>query len=47
MHCGADVAKDKTEAFFVRRFHMPVIWRAGTRTTQSTSFTSLAISASL
>ena len=30
---AADVAKDKTEAFFVRRFHVPVIWRAGTRTT--------------
>ena len=30
---AADVAKDKTEAFFVRRFRVPEIWRAGTRTT--------------
>jgi len=27
-----DVAKDKTEAFFVRRFRVPVIWRAATPT---------------
>ena len=25
---AADVAKDKTEAFFVRQFHGPVIWKA-------------------
>ncbi len=30
---GADVASDKTEAFFVRRFRRPVIWRAGPRST--------------
>ena len=28
-----DVAKDKTEAFFVRRFRVPVIWRASPRGT--------------
>ena len=26
---AADVAKDKTEAFFIRRFRRPEIWRAG------------------
>jgi AraC-like DNA-binding protein len=30
---AADVAKDKTEAFFVRRFRVPVIWRAAPRST--------------
>jgi AraC-like DNA-binding protein len=30
---AADVAKDKTEAFFVRRFRVPVIWRAASRST--------------
>jgi AraC-like DNA-binding protein len=30
---AADVAKDKTEAFFVRRFRVPVIWKAATRST--------------
>jgi AraC-like DNA-binding protein len=30
---AADVAKDKTEAFFVRRFRAPVIWRAAARST--------------
>ena len=30
---AADVAKDKTEAFFVRRFRVPVIWRTATRST--------------
>jgi AraC-like DNA-binding protein len=30
---AADVAKDKTEAFFVRRFRAPVIWRAASRST--------------
>ena len=30
---AADVAKDKTEAFFIRRFRVPVVWRAGPRST--------------
>ena len=30
---AADVAKDKTEAFFIRRFRRPVIWRAAPRST--------------
>jgi len=30
---AADVAKDKIEAFFVRRFRVPVIWRAAPRST--------------
>ncbi|MGZ5784261.1 MAG: helix-turn-helix domain-containing protein, partial [Croceibacterium sp.] len=30
---AADVARDKTEAFFIRRFRRPVIWRAGPRST--------------
>ena len=30
---AADVAKDKTEAFFIRRFRVPVIWRAAPRST--------------
>jgi AraC-like DNA-binding protein len=30
---AADVAKDKTEAFFVRRFRVPVIWKAAPRST--------------
>ena len=30
---AADVAKDKTEAFFVRRFRVPAIWRAASRST--------------
>ena len=30
---AADVAKDKTEAFFVRRFRVPAIWRAAPRST--------------
>jgi AraC-like DNA-binding protein len=30
---AADVAKDKTEAFFVRRFRVPVTWRAAPRST--------------
>jgi AraC-like DNA-binding protein len=30
---AADVAKDKTEAFFVRRFRAPVVWRASPRST--------------
>ena len=30
---AADVARDKTEAFFIRRFCRPVIWRAGPRST--------------
>jgi AraC-like DNA-binding protein len=30
---AADVAKDKTEAFFVRRFRVPVIWKAASRST--------------
>jgi AraC-like DNA-binding protein len=30
---AADVAKDKTESFFVRRFRVPVIWRAASRST--------------
>jgi AraC-like DNA-binding protein len=28
-----DVARDKSEAFFIRRFRMPVIWRAAPRST--------------
>jgi AraC-like DNA-binding protein len=28
---AADVAKDKTQAFYVRRFRVPVIWRAAPR----------------
>jgi AraC-like DNA-binding protein len=30
---AADVAKDKAEAFFVRRFRVPVIWKAAPRST--------------
>jgi len=30
---AADIAKDKAEAFFIRRFHVPVIWRAAPRGT--------------
>ena len=30
---AADIARDKTEAFLVRRFQGPVIWRAGPRST--------------
>ena len=30
---AADVARDKTEAFFIRRFRRPLIWRAGPRST--------------
>jgi len=30
---AADVAKDKTEAFFIRRFHRPAIWRAALKST--------------
>ncbi len=30
---GADVARDKTEAFFIRRFRRPVIWKAAPRST--------------
>jgi AraC-like DNA-binding protein len=30
---AADVARDKSEAFFVRRFRTPVIWRAAARST--------------
>lgn len=30
---AADVAKDKSEAFFVRRFHVPVTWRSAPRST--------------
>lgn len=30
---AADIAKDKTDAFFVRRFRAPVIWRAAPRST--------------
>jgi hypothetical protein len=30
---AADIAKDKIEAFFVRRFCVPVIWRAAPRST--------------
>ena len=30
---AADVARDKTEAFFIRRFLRPVIWRAAPRST--------------
>src|SRR5260370_22083406 len=30
---AADVARDKTEAVFIRRFHRPVLWRAGQRNT--------------
>lgn len=30
---ATDVAADKTEAFFIRRFRRPVIWRAGPRST--------------
>jgi AraC-like DNA-binding protein len=30
---AADVAKDKTEAFFIRRFRRPLIWRAAPRST--------------
>ena len=30
---SADVARDKTESFFIRRFRRPVIWRAGPRST--------------
>ena len=30
---AADVARDKTEAFFVRRFRVPVIWKAASRST--------------
>ena len=30
---AADVAKDKTEAFFIRRYRVPLIWRAAPRST--------------
>jgi AraC-like DNA-binding protein len=30
---AADVARDKTEAFFIRRYRRPVIWRAAPRST--------------
>ena len=30
---ATDVARDKTEAFFIRRFRRPVIWKAGPRST--------------
>src|SRR3984957_13776386 len=30
---AADVARDKTEAFFIRRFRRPLIWRAAPRST--------------
>jgi AraC-like DNA-binding protein len=30
---ASDVARDKTEAFFIRRFHRPAIWRAAPRST--------------
>jgi AraC-like DNA-binding protein len=30
---AADVAKDKTQAFYVRRFRVPVIWKAAPRST--------------
>jgi AraC-like DNA-binding protein len=30
---AADVARDKTEAFFVRQFRVPVIWKAAPRST--------------
>jgi AraC-like DNA-binding protein len=30
---GADVARDKTEAFFIRRFRRPLIWRAAPHST--------------
>ena len=30
---AADVAKDKTEAFFIRRFRRPLIWRAAPKST--------------
>jgi AraC-like DNA-binding protein len=30
---GADVARDKTQAFFIRRFRRPLIWKAGPRST--------------
>jgi AraC-like DNA-binding protein len=30
---AADVAADKTEAFFIRRFRRPLIWKAGARST--------------
>jgi AraC-like DNA-binding protein len=30
---AADVAKDKSEAFFIRRFRRPAIWRAAARST--------------
>ena len=30
---AADVARDKTGAFFIRRFRVPMIWRAGPRST--------------
>lgn len=31
---AADVARDKSDAFFVRRFRVPVIWRAAPRSTR-------------
>ena len=30
---AADVARDKAEAFFIRRFHRPLIWKAGPKST--------------
>ena len=30
---AADVAKDKTDAFFIRRYRVPLIWRAAPRST--------------
>ncbi len=30
---AADVAKDKTDAFFIRRFRRPLVWRAAPRST--------------
>ena len=29
----SDIARDKAEAFFVRRYHTPVIWKSGPRST--------------
>ena len=42
---AADVARDKTEAFFIRQFRRPAIWKAARKARLSTSCTSLAISA--
>jgi AraC-like DNA-binding protein len=30
---ASDIARDTTEAFFVRRYHHPLIWKAGPRST--------------